>query len=116
MLQTTCQLATADLFEGKPFGSERWLGLTGIGGPHSKSELNVPLIFQFCGGMSNDLFKYGGILNTCIWKTEKDLLGSMVGDRIVPFRQHRGNKPRFVSFSLVGGRSIIVGNFSQLNA
>ncbi|KAI3425481.1 uncharacterized protein J3R85_010209, partial [Psidium guajava] len=68
------------------------------------------------GGANAVLFRSGGILYTCIRNVDFDLSGSVNADRIVPFRQQNGTKPRLVSFAREGGRSMIVGRLSQFSA
>lgn len=74
------------------------------------------LILQFIGGERSVLFIAGGILLTCIRKTDLDRVLSIEGGRIVPLRQQKGTSPRVVSLVLSRGKSIIVGLLSQLKA
>nr|GLL39388.1 hypothetical protein EUGRSUZ_K03515 [Ipomoea trifida] len=77
--------------------------------------LRRPMIFQFWGGVNEERFRSGGILNTFITNAETDLLGSIAGGKIVPFLQQKGTFPRAVSFAFSSGKSITVGLLSQFN-
>ncbi|CAA7388924.1 unnamed protein product [Spirodela intermedia] len=85
MLQTTCQLAMAEVEDWRPLESGNWAGLTRTGGLHS------------------------------YWKADAaDLPESMLAGRMVPLRQQKGILPTSVSLALDSGRSRMVGDLSQL--
>src|SRR5207244_1599391 len=114
MLHSTCHDATTGVVDMSPDRSGNSWGLTPMGCPHTYCGLSLPEIFQFYGGYSAVWLRSGGILKTCIWNMARDLDSSMVGGSKVPFLQQKGMLPMSLSFSRSGGRSTMMGFFSQL--